>query len=328
MCEAYKAKMTQQQGFVWFLPGWFDNKWYDIDSLRKAKKRREFINPMKSNETDGYDGTINMFDEIEVGELPSCSTKEMIFALNGHFSLVHAYYASDDSLVEGNRTVREWKREVRRKWRETKKDYRKAQNLNTNVESNYPANDLEQHFHLNKYSGYVYDAVWLYAYSLDTLLRNQSNKSYIQNLHSERTVREFVKVIKNTSFSGVSGWISFNEQPSRLSNVKVLQWVKTAYNRIFENEIGVYLPFYERKEEELKTPKKGKMKEWNEQLIKWQTVDGSKPLDDPKECGMLSTFATKLDIECQLAIIVVFIIGFAILLFIIFVVFLVVRRRY
>ena len=172
-------------------------------------------------------------------------------------------------------------------------------------------------------SGYM-----LIAYAHDTLVRNQSNKSYIQNLHSERTVREFVKVIKNTSFSGVSGWISFNEQPSRLSNVRVLQWVKTAYNRIFETEIGVYLPFYERKEEELKTPKKGKMKEWNEQLIKWQTVDGSKPLDDPKECGMISTYANKLDIECQLAIIVVFIIGFAILLFIIFVVFLVVRRRY
>jgi hypothetical protein len=79
-------------------------------------------------------------------------------------------------------------------------------------------------FELNKNSGYVYDAVWIYAYILDTLISNQSNMSYIQNLHLERTVRKFVNVIKNTSFYGVSGWISFNEQPSRLSKVRVLQW--------------------------------------------------------------------------------------------------------
>ena len=41
MCEAYKAKMTQKQGFVWFLPGWFEKDWYDIDSLAKNKRRRQ-----------------------------------------------------------------------------------------------------------------------------------------------------------------------------------------------------------------------------------------------------------------------------------------------
>jgi hypothetical protein len=69
------------------------------------------------------------------------------------------------------------------------------------------------------------------------------------------------------------------------------------------------------------------MESWDERIIQWQTVDGSKPLDNPKECGILSTFATKLRIECQLAITIIFMIGFGILLFIIFIVFLVFKRR-
>ena len=51
MCEAYKTKMTQKQGFVWFLPGWFDDKWYDIDSLRKAKNKTRSGKPLKTIET-------------------------------------------------------------------------------------------------------------------------------------------------------------------------------------------------------------------------------------------------------------------------------------
>ena len=34
MCEAYKQGMTQRQGYVWFLPGWYHANWYDVDSLR------------------------------------------------------------------------------------------------------------------------------------------------------------------------------------------------------------------------------------------------------------------------------------------------------
>ena len=34
MCEAYKQGMTQRQGYVWFLPGWYHANWYDVDNLR------------------------------------------------------------------------------------------------------------------------------------------------------------------------------------------------------------------------------------------------------------------------------------------------------
>ena len=72
----------------------------------------------------------------------------------------------------------------------------------------------------------------------------------------------------------------------------------------------------------------GKMTQWNDSLIKWVTRDGVKPLDNPKECGILSVFATKFDIECQLAITIVFIIGFIVLLLIIFIAFVVLKIRY
>ena len=50
----------------------------------------------------------------------------------------------------------------------------------------------------------------------------KQNKSYIQDIHSERSVNEFVKIIQKTDFDGVSGRINFvNNQHSRLSNVKV-----------------------------------------------------------------------------------------------------------
>ena len=72
----------------------------------------------------------------------------------------------------------------------------------------------------NKYSGYVYDAVWLYAYALDELVKKFP--SYIQDLHSERSTNKFVEIIRNTSFNGVSGRINFvRGRNSRLSNIKV-----------------------------------------------------------------------------------------------------------
>ena len=34
MCQAYKLGMTQREGYVWFLPGWFKERWFDVDLLR------------------------------------------------------------------------------------------------------------------------------------------------------------------------------------------------------------------------------------------------------------------------------------------------------
>ena len=72
----------------------------------------------------------------------------------------------------------------------------------------------------NKYSGYVYDAVWLYAHSLDRLIKQ--NQSYIQDIHSRRSINKYVDIISSMDFDGVSGRINFpNNGHSRLSNIKV-----------------------------------------------------------------------------------------------------------
>ena len=267
-----------------------------------------------------------MFEDTDVGDLPSCSTSEMLQALNGHLSLLHANFAPDDSVVQGNKTVYEWKQALKKNMRETKNNYHNAQRKNSenDIDIDFDLNDKIQ---VNKYSGYVYDAVWLYAKALDTLVNTNSSTSYIQNLHSDQTVTEFVNIIKNMDFEGVSGRINFKGRPSRLSNVRIMQWLKNTSNAIFDQDIGVYIPDYGDVETKSRNQTDGKMEKWNERLIRWQTSNGKKPLDNPKECGIFSAFATKLDIDCQLAITIVFIIGFAILLLLIFIVFLMFRRR-
>ena len=327
MCEAYKAKMTQEHGYVWFLPGWFDDGWYNIDGFRTLKNKTEPVNTSKDTwSMSGNGGTIQMFEDTDVGYLPDCTTKEMLQALNGHLSLVHANFAPDQSRVVGNRTVGQWKKVLREKMRETKNNYHNAQRKNTDNDIDIDFG-LDDQIKLNKYSGYVYDAVWLYAKALHSLISRNDTASYIQNLHSKQTVKEFVKIIKNMDFEGVSGRINFRGRPSRLSNVRILQWLKATNNAIVDRTVGVYIPNYGDVDSKLSNQTEGEMDSWDEEKIFWQTLDKKKPLDNPKECGIFSGFATKLDIDCQLAITIVFIIGFAVLLLLIMMVFLMFRRR-
>ena len=36
ICEAQRLGMTQENGFVWFLPGWFGESWFDVDNLKNT----------------------------------------------------------------------------------------------------------------------------------------------------------------------------------------------------------------------------------------------------------------------------------------------------
>ena len=84
----------------------------------------------------------------------------------------------------------------------------------------------------NKYSGYVYDAVWLYAHSLDRLIKQ--NQSYIQDIHSRRSINKYVDIISSMDFDGVSGRINFpNNGHSRLSNIKVGNHTRFFINNVF-----------------------------------------------------------------------------------------------
>ena len=78
MCEAYKQKMTQKQGYVWFLPGWYANDWYDLDMLRQ--------NEYLGNEQNT--GPSSTYQEA-AAFLPNCTTAEMVevVILALHFSV-------------------------------------------------------------------------------------------------------------------------------------------------------------------------------------------------------------------------------------------------
>ena len=69
MCEAYKQGMTQKQGYVWFLPGWYANNWYDLDMLRQD-----------DNNISQYGDGFNTDDSTPSQEtfLPNCTTAEMV----------------------------------------------------------------------------------------------------------------------------------------------------------------------------------------------------------------------------------------------------------
>ena len=144
-------------------------------------------------------------------------------ALNGHLSLVHANFAPENQVIQGNRTVAEWKEALREKMLEFKIQYDQRRHP-PDKNSDHDNFELSSELPMNKYSGYVYDAVWLYAHALEKLVSNTTTQSYIQNLHSEQTVKSFVNIISNTDFHGVSGRINFHGRPSRLSEVKILQY--------------------------------------------------------------------------------------------------------
>ena len=90
-------------------------------------------------------------------------------------------------------------------------------------------------------SGYVYDAVWLYGLALDQLLRK--DETYLQNLHSNRSVKTFVDIIKNIDFDGVSGKINFIGRSSRLSDINITQWYREkGETSLKAHSVGSYIP--------------------------------------------------------------------------------------
>jgi len=74
--------MTAEHGYVWLLPGWFTERWWDTD-------------------TDRHNGA---FPSRRV----PCSSAEMLSAIQGHFVLMTAYLGEKNSHIVGNCTVETW----------------------------------------------------------------------------------------------------------------------------------------------------------------------------------------------------------------------------
>ena len=74
ICEAYHLDMTQEYGYVWFLPGWFDDEWYDIDKLRNKSRDKE---RQEMNQGDNSTGEGDK-PAPEAPSLPDCTTDQMV----------------------------------------------------------------------------------------------------------------------------------------------------------------------------------------------------------------------------------------------------------
>lgn len=83
----------------------------------------------------------------------------IIKAINGYFSISHAFWAQDDAIMQENKTVAEWKRSY----------HEKASNITSD------------------YAGFAYDAVWTYALALDKLIKHDPEA--LTDLHSENATK-------------------------------------------------------------------------------------------------------------------------------------------
>ena len=294
MCTALRLGMTQKEGYVWLLPGWFQKDWYDLDKHRVNKQNKGEKEGIFSDNEDN----VFMGDDKEIGDLPqNCSTLDIITALNGYFALVHQKYAADSDLLETGSSVGHWKSRLASELGRMGKRYEaKFQTSSTSIQA-------------SSYSGYVYDAVWVFAKALDKLA--QEDETFLQNMHSNRSIEAFVRIIKDLDFRGVSGRINFVNRSSRLSDINIVQWVRPDLNstKLSAVQVGTYTPDYS-SFSDLRTDSFT----MDSDEIRWQTADGTIPQDtEEHDCGLLSGLSHVLG-NCEQAITVSFFLGFLIIL--------------
>lgn len=248
MCEAYKQGMTGAHGYQWFLPTWL---------AQQEKRNLQWYNTTYYN--------------YHNNESVNCSVSEMRSALEGYMSLHPKSYADDNSIMQENKTVREWK------------------DLYRTVALNQGREDID-------YGGYAYDAVWVFALALDALFK--MNHSHTSTLHEDRTFQELISLINKTDFNGVSGNVRFYRS-SRLTDVIIRQWVNGT-----QNDVGTYSPGVGGGSDMLFMGPNGTMK-----AIVWPAGknqgDGS---EDPAMCP-LEGLRSLLGTSCDLAIVVANVIG-------------------
>ncbi|KOC65570.1 Insulin-like peptide receptor [Habropoda laboriosa] len=226
------------------------------------------------------------------GEQVPCTTAEMSKAVNGYLGLSHAYFAPDDDMMQEGITVRQWRDRYERYCQE----------------KNQPPSN---------YAGFAYDAMWTYAYAMDRLFRE--NQSYVFDLHSEHTVNRLTDIIGETDFYGVSGRIKFFGGPSRLSVINIVQHVN--------NETRLVGNFYPNISETKHEVVGGRL-DLNVSAIVWlsRTMpdDGSEP---PQRC-VIAGFADFLNVTCEVAFVIVNILGIFLFVVILIIGFIIVKRKY
>ena len=80
--------MTLKNGYVWFLPFWLSDSWWDTDHWKE--------NHIHKSATD---------------DIPCTSDQMRDFVAIGYFTLCNAYYAEEDNKIPSGLTVNQWKTE-------------------------------------------------------------------------------------------------------------------------------------------------------------------------------------------------------------------------
>lgn len=220
-----------------------------------------------------------------------CNKSMMIEAVDRHMALGYAYYAHDDFKYHEGKTVGEWREEY-------KADYlNHSQSLTAD------------------YAGYTYDAVWTYAFALDKLLKE--DETHVSNLHSPRTNKRFVEIISQTEFDGVSGHINFKDGPSRDATINIMQYVFD-YNTMTGQyrTVGTFTSNDSQK-------KILNMEKQNTKFFNGIPGDGSLP----NSC-LFETFRQILDVRCEVAIVIVMVLIFAVFAMILIGLFIVYKKRF
>jgi serine/threonine protein kinase len=206
--------------------------------------------------------------------------------------MTHQFFADDDKVVQGNMTVAEFRRRFKAMGNMTE---------------------------LSNYAGYAYDAMWTYALALDKLVK--SDPKAVSHLHSENTTRRLVKLIEATDFYGVSGRIKFRGGPSRFSTINIIQW--------YDNQSHIVGNFYPNVSDDKPEILGGRL-ELKSEKLHWFTPNRAKPDDGtpPPPTCTLESLAKALNVNCEMAIVILNIILICLLCVIVFSVVFYMKRRY
>lgn len=195
----------------------------------------------------------------------TCTERQLLHTIDGHFSLSHAAFADPDAVMQEGLTVSDWTDR-----------YQTVSNGTTSM-----------------YAGFAYDAVWVYAYVLDRLYRE--DPALLSDMRAKDTIARVSSYIEATNFTGVSGHIQFGEGASRFSVIQVQQWLNQNGNTV----VGSFVPNVSVAASWTQRKLIGGHLHLNQSSIRWLSGD-SIPHDGTEICA-LHDFAALLGADCSTA---------------------------
>lgn len=138
---------------------------------------------------------------ISAQNTTTCSREEVASALDSQFSFDFRSFGDDNQTVPhlGNTTIGTWLKQ------------------NNATVSNY--------------TGFIYDAVWTYAFAFDRLMKS-GNMTLEQSIHYPNQHNQFLDSIMATNFTGLSGRVEFAKDQSRRLPVIFSQRQGSTWKRV------------------------------------------------------------------------------------------------